>query len=248
MKNLIYSLMIFLLPKKIINFLGSLEAIKPLRDWLFDRKEVLKPKNLIKWNNLNFYFRAPLQILMKARTTGIESSLTRSIVKIINTDSNVIDIGANYGFITLVCSKYVKNGGGNVYSFECNKNCFKNLKSSITENKLNNTELYNQYVGDKNTYTTKTVDSLIYKHCKKIDLIKIDTDGTDLNCLRGCYKILKAFKPIVVIEINNNFEQIIKFLMQIGYKFFYDQYLKEIDQTKKIIVPNLFSSIYQLKI
>ena len=79
-------------------------------------------------------------------------------------------------------------------------------------------------------------------------MIKIDTDGTDLNCLRGCYKILKAFKPIVVIEINNNFEQIIKFLMQIGYKFFYDQYLKEIDQTKKIIVPNLFSSIYQLKI
>ena len=124
----------------------------------------------------------------------------------------------------------------------------KNLESSIIENNLKNIELYNQFVGDENNNTTKTVDSLIYDHCKKIDLIKIDTDGTDLDCLKGCDKILKAFKPIIVIEINNNLEQIIKFLKQIGYKFFYDQYLKEIDQTKKIIVPNLFSSIYQLKI
>ena len=108
-----------------INVLGSLESIRPLRDWLFDREKVLKPKTQIKWNNENFYFRAPLQILRKARINGIESSLTRSIVRLINIESNVIDIGANYGFLTLVCSKYVKNGGGKVYSFECNENCIK---------------------------------------------------------------------------------------------------------------------------
>ena len=231
-----------------IKVLGSSKPIRPLRDWLFDREKVLKPKSFIKWNNLNFYFRAPLQILTKARINGIESSLTRSIIKLINKESNVIDIGANYGFITLVCSNYVKNGGGRVYSFECNEIFLKNLESSIIENNLKNIELYNQFVGDKNTNTTKTVDNLIYKHCKKIDLIKIDTDGTDLNCLKGCDKIIKAFKPIIVIEVNNNLEQIIKFLDQIGYKFFYNQFLEEIDQTKKIIVPNLFSSISQLKI
>ena len=229
-----------------INVLGSSELIRPLRDWLFDRGKVLKPKELIKWNNLNFYFRAPLQILRKARANGIESSLTRSIIKLINIESSVIDIGANYGFITLVCSKYVKNGGGRVYSFESNEIFFKNLESSIIENNLKNTELYNQFVGDKNTNTTKTVDSLIYEHCKKIDLIKIDTDGTDLNCLKGCDKIIKAFKPIIVIEINNNLEQIIRFLMQIDYIFFYDQYLKEINHSGKNIIPNLFSSKYQL--
>ena len=229
-----------------INVLGSSEPIRPLRDWLFDRGKVLKPKNLIKWNKLNFYFRAPLQILRKARINGIESSLTRSIVKLINIESNVIDIGANYGFLTLVCSKYVKNGGGKVYSFENNENCIKNLEFSIIENNLKNIELYSQFVGSENNNTTKTVDSLIYDHCKKIDLIKIDTDGTDLDCLKGCDKILKAFKPIIVIEINNNLEQIIKFLEQIGYKFFYDQYLIEIDLRKNNIIPNLFSSNYQL--
>ena len=244
-KNFIYSLLVYLLPKKMINILGSSELIRPLRDWLFDREKVLKPKNLIKWNNLNFYFRAPLQILRKARINGIESSLTRSIVKLINIESNVIDIGANYGFITLVCSKYVKNGGGRVYSFEHNKIFFKNLESSIIENNLKNIELYNQFVGDKNNNTTKTVDSLIYEHCKKIDLIKIDTDGTDLNCLKGCVKIIKAFKPIIVIEVNNNLEQIIRFLIHTGYGFFYDQYLKKIDH-RKISIPNLVSSRYQL--
>ena len=245
-KNLIYSFLLFLLPKKIINVLGSSETTSSIRDWLFDREKVLKPKDLIKWNNLNFYFRAPLQILNKARTNGIENSLTRSIIKLINIESNVIDIGANYGFLTLVCSKYVINGGGKVYSFECDENCIKNLEFSIIENNLKNIELYNQFVGSENNNTTKTVDSLIYDHCKKIDLIKIDTDGTDLNCLKGCDKILKAFKPIIVIEINDNLEQIIKFLIKIGYKFFYDQYLKEIDHTKKNIIPNLFSSNYQL--
>ena len=229
-----------------INVLGSSEPTRPLRDWLFDRKKVLKPKELIKWNNLNFYFRAPLQILKKAKINGIESSLTRSIIKLINIESNVIDIGANYGFLTIVCSKYVKNGGGKVYSFECDENCIKNLELSIIENNLKNIELFNQFVGGENDNITKTVDSLIYDHCKKIDLIKIDTDGTDLDCLKGCDKILKAFKPIIVIEINNNLEQIIKFLIKIGYKFFYDQYLKEIDHSKKNIIPNLFSSSYQL--
>ena len=118
----------------------------------------------------------------------------------------------------------------------------KNLESSIIENNLKNTKLYNQFVGDKNTNTTKTVDSLIYEHCKKIDLIKIDTDGTDLNCLKGCDKIIKAFKPIIVIEINNNLEQIIKFLTQIGYQYFYDQYLKRLIIEKKILYQTSFSS------
>ena len=245
-KNLIYNSLISFLPKKMIIVLGSLESIRPLRDWLFDRKKVLKPKILVKWNNLNFYFRAPLQILRKANLNGIESSLTRSIIKLINLESNVIDIGANYGFITLVCSKYVKNGGGKVYSFESNEIFSKNLESSIIENNLKNTKLYNQFVSDKNTNTTKTVDSLIFEHCKKIDLIKIDTDGTDLNCLKGCDKIIKAFKPIIVIEINNNLEQIIKFLIQKGYQYFYDQHLIKIDHRKKNIIPNLFSSKYQL--
>ena len=237
-----------MLPKSVTNFLGSLKILQCPRDWLFDRNIVLKPVNIITWNNLKFYFRAPIQILKKAKTKGIENSLTRSIIHLINVDSNVIDIGANYGFITLACSKYVQNGGGKVYSFEYDVNYFKNLESSMQINRFNNVELFNEFVGNKNVGSTKTVDSLIFIDCKSIDLIKIDTDGTDLECLEGCKRIIEAFNPIIVIEINDNFDMITKFLLKIGYEFFYDQHLNEIDRESIKKIPNLFSSKYNLKI
>ena len=247
-KNIIYNSLAFFLPKNILNFLGSLKSLESLRDWLFDRKTVLKPISFITWNNLNFYFRAPLQILRKARINGIESSLTKSIIRLINKDSNVIDIGSNYGFITLACSNFVRNGRGRIFSFECDVNCYKNLESSILKNEFDNIELYNQFVGNKNNPNIKTVDSLIYGHCKKIDMIKIDTDGTDLECLEGCEQIIKEFDPIIVIEINNNFNQIVEYLLKSRYKFFYDQHLREIDITAKNMMPNLFCSRYNLNI
>ena len=247
-KNIIYNSLAFFLPKSILNLLGSLNSLEFLRDWLFDRKTVLKPISFITWNNLKFYFRAPLQILRKARINGIESSLTKTIIRLINKDSNVIDIGSNYGFITLACSNFVRNGRGRIFSFECDVNCYKNLESSILKNEFDNIELYNQFVGNKNTPNIKTVDSLIYGHCKKIDMIKIDTDGTDLECLEGCEQIIKEFDPIIVIEINNNFNQIVEYLLKYRYEFFYDQHLREIDiKTKNNIIPNLFCSRYNLK-
>ena len=236
------------MPKGILNLLGSLNSLECLRNWLFDRKSILKPIKFITWNNLNFYFRAPLQILRKARINGIESSLTKSIIRLINKDSNVIDIGSNYGFITLACANFIRNGKGMIFSFECDKNCYQNLESSIIKNELDNIELFNEFVGNKNTPTIKTVDSLIYGHCKKIDLIKIDTDGTDLECLEGCERIIKKFHPIIIIEINNNLNQIVKYLLKSNYEFFYDQHLKEIDiGIKNNTIPNLFCSKYNLK-
>ena len=247
-KNIIYNCLAFFLPKRILNLLGSLKSLEFLRDWLFDRKTVLKPISFITWNNLNFYFRAPLQILRKARTSGIENSLTKSMIRLINKDSNVIDIGSNYGFITLACSNFIRNGRGKVFSFECDINCYKNLESSILKNGVNNIELFNEFVGNKNTNAIKTVDSLIYGYCKKIDMIKIDTDGTDLECLEGCEQIIKDFGPIIIIEINNNLNQIVKYLLKSRYEFFYDQHLREIDITSKNTIPNLFCSKYNLKL
>ena len=246
-KNIIYNSLAFVFPKTILNFLGSLNSLVFLRDWLFDRKEVLKPLSLITWNNLQFYFRAPLQILRKAKINGIESSLTKSIIRLINKDSNVIDIGSNYGFITLACSKFICNGRGKIFSFERDFNCYKNLESSIKKNAFVNIELFNAFVGNKNTSIIKTVDNFIHGHCKKIDLIKIDTDGTDLECLEGCEKIIKKYDPIIVIEINDNFNQIVGYLLKSSYKFFYDQHLREIDITSKNIIPNLLCSKHSLK-
>ena len=231
-----------------MNILGSLKILKSSRDWLFDRNIILKPGSLITWNNLEFYFQAPLQILRKARIHGIENSLTKSILNVVNKDSNIIDIGSNYGFITLACSIYVSEGKGTIYSIECDTCCYKNLEYSISKNRLNNIQLFNEFVGNKNNENMKTVDSLIRGKCENIDVIKIDTDGTDFECLKGCAQIIKQFNPIIVIEINNNFDQIVKYLKGMGYIYFYDQFLRKVDHKLNGSVPNLFCSKYNLNI
>ena len=248
LKNLLYNLTIFIFPKRLVNILGSSKNLKFLRDWFFDRNIILKPDGFITWNNYEFYFYAPLQILNRAKKKGIENSLTRAILSLINNESEVIDIGSNYGFITLVCSMYVSNENGKIYSFECENDIYKNLESSIKKNNFKNIELHNVIIGNKNSDDIRTVDSLIFDQCKNINLIKIDTDGDDLDCLKGCAKIVEKFHPVVVIEINNNLDEIVDYLMAKEYTHFYDQFFKEIksDTAHLDHIPNLIASRKEL--
>jgi hypothetical protein len=41
-------------------------------------------------------------------------------------------------------------------------------------------------------------------HINKIDLVKIDVEGFEMNVLRGMTRILKTLKPDLLIEINSN--------------------------------------------
>ena len=45
---MIYILTVSLLPKKGINFLGSLNILSSLRNWLFETEKVLKPRMTVK--------------------------------------------------------------------------------------------------------------------------------------------------------------------------------------------------------
>ena len=74
------------------------------------------------------------------------------------------------------------------------------------ENNLKNIELYNQLVGGENSHTTKTVDSLIYDHCEKIDLIKIDTEGYEYEILSSInMQSIESFrKTIILVEVDNS--------------------------------------------
>tara|TARA_X000001036_G_scaffold387436_1_gene383164 strand:+ start:55 stop:783 length:729 start_codon:yes stop_codon:yes gene_type:complete len=238
-----------LLPKNLIRFLGSSENLRPLRDWFFDRYTVLKKNRIIKWNNLQFYFFASPQVLLKASKHGIENSLTRTIIKIIKKDSNIIDIGANYGFITLALASYIKNDGGIIYSFECDKNIFRNLKASIKKNNLKNIKPYNTILGENNNSKIQTADSILMNESSIIDLIKIDTDGSDLECLKGCSNIIKSSHPIIVIEINNNMRLVVDYLKQLQYKFFYNQFLKNfrVNELENYEIPNLIATYQELR-
>lgn len=245
MKYFLYKTIVFLFPKYVINIFQKSVVLKPIKDWIFDKNKAKNSNAFIKWNGFEFYFFANPKVLLKASRNGVESSLTRAMLKIIKTNANVIDIGSNYGFISLVMGTFVKDQGGTIFSFECDTEIYLSLQNSVKKNNLTNVRTYNLFLGAEDNENIRTVDSVLKNEMVNIDLIKIDTDGSDLDCLKGCLQIIDEYHPIVVIEINNNLENIIKYLKKRKYKYFYDQFFNSININKlnQKEIPNLIGSV-----
>ena len=57
------------------------------------------------------------------------------------------------------------------------------------------------------------------------DLIKIDIDGLEMDVLEGCLKTIDRFRPVFIVEFNNN-RDLITFFNELDYKIL-DLNLKE---------------------
>ena len=145
--------------------------------------------------------------------------------------NNIIDVGANFGYHTLLFSKEVKQ---NVLAFEPQLQNFKLLEKNIKDNNITNVIPYNLACGDDNcdiqmpfinktgkykinmgdftpniindnteTTTTKSIilDEMDIK--SQIDLIKIDVQGWEKKVLLGAYNILRIHKPILIVEFES---------------------------------------------
>lgn len=141
--------------------------------------------------------------------------------------NNIIDVGANFGYHTILFSKEVKQ---NVFAFEPQIQNFRLLEKNITENNITNIIPYNLACGDVNcdiqmpfitdikykinmgdftpnivndlteTTTTKSVVLDEMEFTSQIDLIKIDVQGWEKKVLSGAYNLLKIHKPILIVE------------------------------------------------
>ena len=142
---------------------------------------------------------------------------------------NIIDIGANFGYHTLLFSRECSI---NVYAFEPQTQNFNLLEDNIKNNNIKNIILYNYACGDKNCEVkmpiyninqtinmgditpnigfinnnfsiTKSIllDEIIFP--SKIDLIKIDVQGWEKKVLIGSQKLLKTHKPLLIVEFEH---------------------------------------------
>ena len=135
----------------------------------------------------------------------------------------VIDAGANIGYFTLFFSKLVGEKG-KVIAFEPDPINFDILKKNIELNKITNVELVKKGISNKNEsmrlykstvsgghsliknewgkeYTdiqTVTLDE--YFKEQKIDAIKIDVEGFELEVIEGGKKIFKNNKNMKIIS------------------------------------------------
>jgi FkbM family methyltransferase len=120
----------------------------------------------------------------------------------------VVDVGASYGVYTIYS---LLLGASYVYAFEPNKYKYKIMLENIFINNFGDKVNANMsFVGDgtikpfnlQSTIETKEglpLDSLI-PITHKIDWIKVDVEGYELEVIRGAQNIIKQHKPNLYIE------------------------------------------------
>lgn len=144
-----------------------------------------------------------------------------------------VDIGANIGFYSLLAAKKITSTG-KVFSFEPSSREFKRLLENVERNQIKNLCALNCALGEKtqvsslliepfhsglNKISLKTIktqknqntwvltfDQLFHSFNKKINLIKIDTEGSEWQVLQGMKNCLrnKQIKKII-IEIHEEY-------------------------------------------
>ena len=141
-----------------------------------------------------------------------------------------VDIGANLGEYTLFAAKRLTQG--RVLAFEPLPTMQQILSKNISQNKLSNVEICNYGLSDKpdtltiyevkdrheglatffpggresaleHTAFLKVLDHELPKlGVSRLDFIKLDIEGSELFALNGAEKTIEKFRPVVMVEIN----------------------------------------------
>ncbi|MBU0569771.1 FkbM family methyltransferase [Patescibacteria group bacterium] len=166
----------------------------------------------------------------------------------INPNDVVVDIGAHIGTFSVWVAK--KAHRGKVYSFEPDKDSYSLLKENKKINKLNNLNLYNLAVSGKEgraiLYKSDRVSvgnsfynnghaegtsvptislELFFKRykLKKIDFLKIDTEGSEYDIILNTpQKLLRKIDRIIVeyhdyLEHGHNWKELKEYLLKAGF-------------------------------
>lgn len=209
-RRALYRRVLSKIPRGAQTALGSSRLLRPIRDWLFrtgGRPRLFEGK--IRFENLSFRFAAPLRTLHVAETKGIESRISRLAMSQCFPGAVCLDVGANYGFISLVMALSAAPHG-RVFSFEPARFIFDALLSNGRTNGLEGVcRPVNAFVTDRPHPPTEnapsvSVDEFVESEkLPRVDFIKIDTDGGDAAVLRGAARTLARFHPIVVVELTS---------------------------------------------
>jgi len=154
--------------------------------------------------------------------TGTYEKGTLSVIKkILNKGDVFIDVGANIGLMSIFASSLVSDTG-KIIAFEPNPTTMRILKSNIELNGLSNIETSDYAIGNtqqaSKIYERKDLNrgcaslietekeaevydiqiiplSIFFKSQQRIDLIKIDIEGYELEALEGAMDVLLGKDP-----------------------------------------------------
>ncbi|MCX6815889.1 MAG: FkbM family methyltransferase [Candidatus Aenigmarchaeota archaeon] len=197
-----------------------------------------------------------------------EPETSKAIKENLKSGMTFFDIGAHVGYFTLLGAKYVGKKG-KIYAFEPDTKNYDILKKNIKISGYNNVSLNQVAVSNKNGFSdmflsrdsafhslkfnegrgknivkTIKIDDFCKKNrIKKIDLVKLDIEGSEIDALEGMRNTIKKNKKmkLIVEYIPNNFRRIdstpqkfVETLVSLGFNEFYLLYNKD----KKLINPS----------
>ena len=164
---------------------------------------------------------------------------------IVNEKSTVCDVGANIGNHTVYFACIMK--AARVLSFEPQAHCYETLRRNIELNGLEKrTVIHNCLVGAENgsgqmeRFNSRNLGGTAFSASKsgdvklvtldtsvpakdlaKLDLIKIDVEGMQIEVLKGAKNILTKRKPAIWVELlqrDDAYEETAAYLAEFGYK------------------------------
>src|SRR5688572_2896016 len=230
--------------RKILNSLGyEITKLNPT----VERKSVKSNKlSFYKTSTGNYYLPTDAVNDIVAATiinNGIfEKEVVEVAEKYIKEGSCVLDVGSNFGQMSILFSRCVGNTG-NVYAFDADDWIFEILKKNITANGLDNIIIpnfgavhnvfgetlifpdqdfeefgaYGSYGIDYNAVSGRkvqsiTIDSLNIE--KPISFMKIDIQGGDLQAMEGAIKTIQKNRMPIIFEYGYHFEDKFKMKFQ----------------------------------
>ncbi|HET9744947.1 MAG TPA: FkbM family methyltransferase [Chitinophagaceae bacterium] len=159
-----------------------------------------------------------------------EKELGDLIKKILKPGDVFLDLGANIGYISLLAAKHEPTA--KIISFEPVSSIFGKLEENISLNTARNVKAVHSGVGERNeerdiyisdedntgmssfqkpenysgrieTVKVITIDKWFESSgLSRVDLIKLDVEGSELDAVTGMHDILKNFRPLLIVEIN----------------------------------------------
>ena len=87
---------------------------------------------------------------------------------------------------------------------------------------IKNVSYADKKIKEKLTLNSYTLDQLVFEKykLKKVDFIKIDTEGAEYEILTKSVKTMKKFRPAIYCEITRKKDKIRSLLAKHGYEFF----------------------------
>ena len=170
------------------------------------------------------------EALIKTGATHIENELKNihAVINTLPDECVALDAGANIGFVCVPIANWLKKKNGMIYAFEPQRTLYNALCGTASLNDLENLHIENMAIGDKKgelkipiqdyskpkdfgmvslakqeniqNYNNIKVTPIDDLKLSRLDFLKIDVEGMEIEVLSGAKKTMKKYRPWCWIE------------------------------------------------